>query len=96
MAISPEKSLLADKTTARIVGPDGKAATYLTDVLSPEDAKLLRTYKKFLNRHGYKEALYCSRCWEQNLSHGCEAHVTDTDIGIRCRCRFTYFKGQTF
>ena len=96
MAIHPDKPLVNDKTKAVILAPDGSAATLSTLILTGEEAQLLRSYKKFLNRHGYKEALYCDRCWEQNLQHGTEAYVTDDTIGIRCRCRFTFFQGPTY
>ena len=83
-------------TTATILAPDGTIANYPTELLSDADAQLLRSYKVFLNRHGYKEALYCSRCYESNLAHGCEAFVTPDRIAIRCRCRLSYHQGQTF
>ncbi len=90
MAISPDKPLLNDQTKSVIL------AHIPTVILTGAEAMLLREYKTFLRRHGYKEALYCDRCWERNLAHGCEAYVTADRIGIRCRCRFTYFQGQTF
>ena len=88
MAVAQEK--------ATILAPDGSVATMPTGILTGEEAALLREYKKFLTRHGYKEALYCARCWERNLAHGCEAYVTSGSIGIKCRCRFTYFHGVSF
>ena len=64
-------------------------------LLSIEEAKLLREYKKFLLRHGLKEALYCNACFERNLSHGTEAYVTSEQIVIKCRCRLRFYQGQT-
>ena len=93
--ISPEKPLLGDKTAALIVAPDGTVANYPTVVLSMEEAKLLREYKKFLLRQGLKEALYCNACFESNLSHGTEAYVTTDQIVIKCRCRLRFYQGQT-
>ncbi len=63
--------------------------------LSTEDAKLLRDYKRFLLRHGYKEALYCNVCHEAGRRDGLEAHVTSDDILLRCRCRNQFYKGPT-
>jgi len=85
-----------EKTTTTILAPDGSTANYPTVYLTGEEATLLRTYKKFLNRLGLKEALYCNACWEQNLQHGCEAYVTDQQIMIKCRCKVRFFQGQTF
>lgn len=94
--LNPAKPLASDKTTATIYAPDGTQANLPTLVMTAEDAALLRSYKQWLLRNGYKEALYCSRCWESNLAHGTEAFVTTDRIGIRCRCRFTYFQGPTY
>ena len=96
MAIHPDTPQADQKTVSNIVTPDGTAATYPTLVLTPEDARLLREYKKFLQRHRYREALFCNDCWEGHLSDGTEAHVTPNAILIRCRCRATTFMGPTF
>jgi hypothetical protein len=64
--------------------------------LSLEDARLLREYKKFLTRHGLKEALYCSNCWSGTKEDGCKAFVRDEAIMIGCRCCVRSFQGQTF
>lgn len=96
MSANPEKALLNDKTTATILAPDGSVANLPTEILTGDDARLLRDYRRFLIRHGYKEALYCDRCWERNLARGTEAFVTPERIAIKCRCRLTYFQGQTY
>ena len=93
--INPEKPLLGDKTNSLIVSPDGTAANYPTVLLSMEDAKLLREYKKFLLRMGLKEAVYCNSCYERNLSHGTEFFVTSDQIMIKCRCQVRFYQGQT-
>ena len=72
--------------------------------LTDEDAALLRAYKKFLKRHELREALFCNSCAlatdvgeaYHGQPHGCEAHVTDTDILIKCRCRNRFHRGQSF
>ena len=86
----------AEQTKAVIVAPDGTAANYPTTILTGDEARLLRSYKKFLNQHGLKEALYCNACWEHNLQHGCEAYVTTDQIMIKCRCQVRFHQGQTF
>lgn len=95
MSLNPERTLETDKTQSVVIAPDGTVANYPTVVLSLEDAKLLREYKKFLLRHGLREALYCNNCFEHNLSHGTEAYVTPDQIVIRCRCRLRFYQGQT-
>lgn len=86
---------LAEKTTTQILGPDGSVATLATKILSDEDARLLRMYKKFLQRYGLREALYCQSCWTGDRADGCRAFVTTSQISIQCRCTHRFFQGHT-
>ena len=83
-------------TISTILGPTGEPATIPTVILSQEDADLLRKYKKFLAKQGLREALYCNQCWDGSREDGCKAYVTDSQIGILCRCRMRFFQGQTY
>jgi hypothetical protein len=85
-----------EKTTAQLVGPNGEVINKPTEVLTTEEAELLRKYKTFLRRHNYREALYCARCWDGGLSDGTEAYVTDSQVVVKCRCRLSFYQGQTF
>jgi len=95
MALSPERPRLNDYVPAQLVGPDGSLLNAPTLMLSLEDAKLLREYKKWLLRNGYREALYCTRCFESNRQDGLHAFVTDQRILFKCRCRSLLYEGQT-
>ena len=79
-----------------ILAPDGGLANIPTVAISYTDALLLREYKKFLQRHGLREALYCNECWTKERHDGCEAFVTQTAIMIKCRCRNRFHRGQSF
>ena len=48
-----------ETTTSVIIAPDGTPATIPTILLTDEEARLLRIYKKFLNGAQLREALYC-------------------------------------
>lgn len=85
-----------DTTTTQILGPDGSVASLPTVLLSEEDARLLRTYKKFLEKHNLREALYCNSCWDGDRADGVKAFVTTSQIGIHCRCRLRFFQGMTY
>lgn len=85
-----------ETTTSELVGPNGELLSKPTEILTTEEAELLRKYKKFLSRHGYREALYCDKCWGGNREDGCKAFVTGQQIGILCRCRMTFFQGSTY
>lgn len=87
---------LAEKTTTQILAPDGSVASLPTVLLSDEDARLLRTYKKFLQKHGLREALYCNQCWSGEREDGCKAFVTTNQVLIQCRCRMRFHQGMTF
>lgn len=86
-----------DKSEALIIDPStGEGAVkFQTEMLSAEEAKLLRDYKRFLQRRGLREALFCNTCSEQRRSDGTQAYVTAEQIGIKCRCRFLFHQGPT-
>lgn len=87
---------MPEHTTGTILGPNGEPVTIPTVLLSNEDARLLREYKKFLERYGLREALYCTNCWNNSLHDGCEAFVTGGQIAIKCRCKLRFYQGSTF
>lgn len=80
-----------------VMGPDDLTVQKVgTQEIDFDEAVLLRAYKKFLQKHELREALYCNRCWGHNLADGCEAHVTDSDIMIKCRCTLRHHKGSSY
>lgn len=81
---------------AVIVGPDGSIATIPQVSLTESEARLLRAYRRFLDHHHLREALYCNNCWEGNLQDGCGAAVTDFEILIKCRCKMRVYIGSTY
>jgi hypothetical protein len=85
-----------DTSSSVILGSDGEPMTIPTVMLSDEDARLLRDYKKFLLRHKLREALYCNDCWSGQKADGTEAHVTGENIMIRCRCKIRMHLGATY
>lgn len=85
-----------DIVPGSIVGPNGELLNKPTQILTAEDAALLRRYKKFLASHGMREAVFCNSCFEGNLSDGMRAHVTDGQIVFECRHRMLYFGGSTY
>jgi hypothetical protein len=81
---------------ASIIAPDGSVANKPNFNLTSEEAMMLRQYKKFLEAHGLREALYCQDCWDGGLSDGCRAFVTTNQIMIECRCKTRFFHGATY
>lgn len=83
--------------TVTLYDPNGEPAELPHEPITDDELRLLLTYKKFLQQHGYREAVYCSRCWGNNLSDGTEFRVQDhgltVEAMIRCRCRVSYGKG---
>jgi len=64
--------------------------------ISQSDAEMLRKYKKFLQRHDLKEALYCRDCEEAERPSGLRASVMDGTIDFTCRCTVRRYRGQTY
>lgn len=93
--MNPEKPLLNDYQPSTLIASDGTVLNAPALTMTTEEAKLLREYKKFLLRHGLKEALYCNSCFEQNRQDGTRAYVTPDQILIECRCRRLFYQGQT-
>ncbi len=83
-------------TEAVILDANGQPTSLPTQLLTAEEAALLRLYKKFLHAHGMREAVFCNSCYEGNIHDGMEAHVTDGEIFFRCRHRLLYYKGQSY
>jgi hypothetical protein len=65
-------------------------------LIAQGDAELLRKYKKFLQAHGLKEALWCMPCAEAGRPDGLRASVMDGKIDMACRCTTRRYRGQTY
>lgn len=80
-----------------LYGADGEPTNLPHEPISDDELRLLLEYKRFLAKHGYREAVYCSRCWGNNLADGTEFRVQTSGLTveamIRCRCRVAYGKG---
>ncbi len=64
--------------------------------LSAEEARMLRAYKKFLDKNHMREMNFCNRCWDHKTIHdGMHGHVTDNEIVFDCRCRTLLYQGMT-
>jgi len=83
-------------TDGVILDANGLPTSLPTQVLTAEDAALLRLYKKFLHSHGLREAVFCNSCYQGAQHDGMEAYVTDGEVMFRCRHRMLYYKGQSF
>lgn len=86
----------SDVTTGTIVDKDGNVLNKPTVILSKEEAELLRNYKKFLQKRGLREAIYCNTCWQGDLADGIDAFVTDGQILFKCRHRMLFYQGQSY
>lgn len=83
-------------TQGTIVSPDGTVANRPTILFTDEEARLLRLYRKFLDTHGLREALYCNECFNGDLSDGVQAFVHPHKIGIICRHMTRLHFGATY
>lgn len=89
MPVAPDNITLYDA--------EGQPTNLPHETITDDELRLLLEYKKFLQKHGYREAVYCSRCWGNNLADGTEFRVQTSGLTveaiIRCRCRIAYGKG---
>jgi len=80
-----------------ITDAEGEPAELPNEPITDPELELLLQYKQFLQRRGYREAVYCTRCWGNNLADGTEFHVQSRGVSIealiRCRCRVAYGRG---
>lgn len=83
--------------TVTLYDANGEPTDLPHEPLSDDELRLLLEYKKFLQKHEYREAVYCNRCWGKNLAEGTEFRVQTSGLTveaiIRCRCRTAYGKG---
>lgn len=85
-----------DVQQGTIVNPDGSIANRPTILFTDDEATLLRAYKKFLQKHHLREALYCDDCWTGDRHDGLSAHVESMKIGFICRCKTRLHFGATY
>lgn len=86
----------ADVTVGTLVDANGEVVSKPTVLLTHDEAKLLREYKKFLAKRGLREATYCNTCWQGNLEDGMDVFVRDDQILFKCRHRLLFYQGQSF
>lgn len=89
-------NIIIPNTTPGTITDNGVTTELPVVQFTLEEARLLREYKKLLQKHHLKEAMYCGNCWDGAKEDGCKAFVTDAEILIACRCRMRSFRGQTF
>jgi hypothetical protein len=90
------KPIANDITVGTILDQHGAPVVLPTTILSSEEARMLRAYKKFCLTHGLKTAYFCNTCFDGNLQDGMRAHVTDSEIQFNCRHRMLFHLGQSF
>ena len=78
---------MAVEDVSTLIAPDGSLVSKPNVPISLEDHLLLLKYRKFLERNGLREALYCQDCWTGNREDGTRAAVTPTSVLIECRCK---------
>ncbi len=87
---------MSETTTGTIIDGNGRDTKYPTVILEPEEALLLRNYKKFLLKYGLAEALRCKHCFENigPAADGMDGRVTDSQIVFKCRHRLIFYQGS--
>ena len=84
-----------DVVPGTIVGPNGVPVNTPPQLLTDDEARVLREYKKFLHRRGLREATFCNTCFEGNLNDGMKVRVTDGQIVLICKHRMLFYGGSS-
>jgi len=80
-----------------IVAPDGTPVTLPTRLLTADEAKVIRAYKKIKLKYGFREENHCNACSEsRDRSDGMRGFTTDEKVLYECRCRLLYFDGASY
>jgi hypothetical protein len=89
--------ILTDKVEGTVTDQFGTTTSVPVVKLTDEQAALMREYKKkILSPLGLREALFCNSCGHATMEDGCKAFVTDSQIGVICRCTQRLYLGQSF
>ena len=94
--IIPPEHRSTQRETAKlapIIGPDGSILNKPTIPIEPEEARLLKKYRAFLEKYGLREAIFCQQCFDGNRADGTRFHVTPNGVMIECRCRTLLYAG---
>jgi hypothetical protein len=89
--------IIPGATSGGTITENGETRDIKTVMLSSEQALLMREYrKKVLMPLGLQEAVFCAECERASREDGCKSFVTDSQIGIICRCTQRLYLGQSF
>jgi hypothetical protein len=88
--------VLNDTVAGSILGPNGEPAYLPAEVLSLDDAKMLRAFDKFCQTRGLRVAFYCNGCFDGNLADGMRGGIDSHNIGLQCRHRQIVYLGSTY
>lgn len=80
----------------KITDASGNEFEVATVFLTPEQARIMREYKKVLMTLGMVQATFCGNCPRHDREDAMRGHVADGEIVLHCRCTMWVYKGQTF
>ena len=72
-----------------LIGPDGALLIKPTQVLSAEDAQVLRATERLLKRLRLRFSIHCDACYEDfNFADGCKGadETNERTYVLECRC----------
>ena len=75
---------------------DGALLNRPTEVLSAEDARMIRAAAKALRKRRFRMLIRCDACFEDHRQQdGMRGEITRSHIALECRCRYLTFNGET-
>lgn len=81
-----------ERTHASVISGDGVGMSLPAVVMNAAETALFKEYYRFLNNRSYETRLYCSNCWDGDLSEGNDigVQVTASQVVLVCGCRVIY------
>lgn len=65
-----------------------------TEVLSADDARVIRAAAKALRQRRFRMLIRCDACFEERRQDGMRGEITRSHIALECRCRYLTFNGE--
>jgi hypothetical protein len=90
-------AILPSSVEGAIVGPNGELLARPTRLLTDDEARVIRAYKKIKLKYGFSEENHCHACGSsRDRSDGMRGFTTDQQIMFECRCRMLFYEGQSY
>jgi len=95
--LSNTAKVMGDETTSHVNFDNGESADLPAQVLTDEEAGIIRFYHRIVKAIGLTPKLIHKPCWDRRTADASmmHTHVDDGQIGLFCKCRVWFYQGAT-